>query len=874
VRIILDNFDNLVESFGASRRVVTRLGALARRGLYVSETLLEFALEEDGKPLHKLLLSKALLDVADKLDDTALQKLAAKQDGAFFDENPIALWNLKDYRVIALAEEEAGESPDTPEQPQDLAVIPEGRITSVIDKDEARKLLGSDEVSRLKLDLVTSSDTGRRLEAVRKLYLSELPGDEKLKLFLTALRDRDAEVRAEAARALGGFGLDAALTENLAKASRGGKEERLVAITNLGRVLEKLDGGQQRLGVGLLIEFVNSSEEKEIVQGSLGVLANQLVKLDERGAFAPRLHKQLIELLQVRFNQYEDAARKVYDRLYSQDGAPVSDLLIRTVDELAQPELRFFVLSLITEHDLGAASAPAVIAQLIEGLRTGSELDRNFQACSAALTRLGEKAVNPLLGVLADAVGSGADRVINLLGHMLREGARTEFPITDATAARITGALLDLYGDATPEVCTSLLESGFFDHPSLDDNARIQAAEQIIESMHEFRFERQIELVHAALERCGRFALEPLRVAMLESAYDVTRLSAARLLPEIIARVADVSEDALGSLADSILSIADAEESDFPDRGPLYIALGRVGAHANMPGRRADELSALMRERLGRTSNSYDILEGLGYIAAGESIGKEERLEVGYLLLRALTRGLPGMSGRLRKNEEGEDVLHFGRETTAYTDMIPRILEGLGRMIEAPKTPDVLFEHIAGELIKLWSEITDYKRVWAPAATMTLARLLGEIALGTRRKQRMADDIAELLTRKLVLLPVMQVIGRLVNAPGESERMDAIALRVFNELAKRLNEEPGPEPTERRQILETMTAIAQRKRLGERHKEVEHARRVVIEALFDALRDRLYQARMLLDELAGSGVLTDAQRADIARRLKPSARQA
>ncbi|MCB9934945.1 MAG: HEAT repeat domain-containing protein [Planctomycetes bacterium] len=870
MRIIRDDFDNLVDSFGASRRVATRLGALARKGLHVSETLLEFALDEDGKPLSKLLLAKALLDGADKMNDAALQKLAAKQDADFFDENPVALRSVNGARVLCLAEEAEGAepSPTAPEQP--LAVMPEGRITSVIDRDEARKLLSHDEISRLKLELVTSADVGRRLEAVRKLYLTELPPDEKLRLFLAALRDREADVRAEAARALGGLGLEAALTENLAKAARGAVDERVVAISNLARVLGKLDAAQRQLGVGLLVEFVTASEAKEVVQGSLGVLAAQLPELEGANALAARLHKQLVELLQVRFAVYEDAARKVYSTLFKADCDGTSRLLVTSIEEVSQPELRFFILSLLTEHDLAAASAPAVINQLIDGLRHGSELDRNFQACSGALNRLGEKAVPGLLKALEGADDTGRERVIDLLGHMLRGGESTEFPLKKASASRIANALLALYGDASPEVCTALLESGFYDHPALDDKARRKAAELIIEGMHEFRFERQQELVHAALERCGRFALEPLRLAMLESAYDVTRLSAARLMPEIAAHVPDASAGQLLGILDSIRSLTDAEETDFPDRGALYVALGRIGGHGSVPADKANELAAVMRERLGRSSNVYDILEGLGYLAAGENLSREERLEIGYLLLTVLKRGLPSMSGRMRKNEEGEDVLHFGRETTAYTDMIPRILEGLGRMIEAEATPDVLFERIAEELIKLWTEITDFKRVWAPAATMTLARLLGGIALGRRCKQRMAEDITDLLTRKLVLLPVMQVISRLVVSGLASERMDLIALRVFNELAKRLNEEPGPEPTERRQILETMTAIAQRARIGESDKEIEHVRRVVIEALFDALRDRLFQARNMLEQLAASNALTETQRADIKRRLKPA----
>jgi hypothetical protein len=185
----------------------------------------------------------------------------------------------------------------------------------------------------------------------------------------------------------------------------------------------------------------------------------------------------------------------------------------------------------------------------------------------------------------------------------------------------------------------------------------------------------------------------------------------------------------------------------------------------------------------------------------------------------------------------------------------------------------VLFQRIAEDLIKLWREITDYKRIWAPAATMTLARLLGSIALGERRPERMAEDIAELLTRKLILLPVMQVISRVAITGRDSERMDLIAGRVFNELAKRLNEEPPPEITERRQILETMTAIAKRPRIGEAEKEIEHARRIIVEALFEALRDRLFQARGMLDELAGCELLSDTMRADITRRLKPAAKR-
>lgn len=872
MRIIERDFDSTVERFGASRRLATRLTALARRGLLVSETVLEMAVDDDGKPLRDLLLGKPLLAAADALDTKALRKLAK---GAYFKDNVLVVASPGAQRVLCLDEEE-----ETDDQPPPAQVQASGReltvggvgMAPVIGREEARRMLDPEEVSRLKLDLVTSSDAGRRLEAVRKLYLSELPPDEKLRLYLTALRDRDAEVRAETARALGGLGMDGALTENLAKAARGATAERVVSITNLTRVLPRLDAQQQRLGLALLVEFIATDEETEVVHAAMGVLAVRIPDLPNAQGMGAGLHKKLVELLQVKLAHHEDAARKLYGTLFQHEREHISSLLALSIEEASQPALRYFLLSLITEHNLSAAAAPAVVGQLIAGLAGGSELDRNYQACTAALSRLGEKAVDGLIAALRDTPDAGKGRIIDLLGHLLRAGDQSDYPVSADSAARISRACLDLYVESGPEVCTALLESRFFEHPSLDDTARQEAVHAFIDSLHEFRFERQLELVQAALVRCGHVAVAPLAKAMTDSAHDVTRLSAAKLLPEIVAHDQQIAPVELPALMQGIRALVDAEESDFPDRGALYVALARIGAHPLTAPEAADELAATLRERVGLSSNVYDILEAMGWLAAGDNLDRNERLEIGYLLLTVLKKGLPGMSGKMRRNAEGEQVLHFGRETTAYTDMIPRILEGLGRMIAAPKTPDILFEAIVGDLTRLWAEIVDYKRIWAPAATITLARLLGDIALGPRRSDGVADEIAELLSRKLILLPVMQVLSRLAMVQRASERMDIIAQRAFNELANRLNQEPQPEVTERRQILETMAAISKRARICERDKDIEHARNVVIEAAFDALREKMFHARLILEDLSRAEAFSAQMRGEISRRLKPAQR--
>ena len=169
MRIIEEDFDSLVPRFGASRRFVTRVGALARKGLLLSESLVEFSCDEDGKPLEDLLLAKALLDSAEGLDAKALKALTTKQDKDFFAENPLALHKHGDKRLLCLAEESDEAAPDPAKA---LTATAQSGIAALIGAPEAAKLLGADEVARLKLDLLTSADQGKRLEAVRKLWLA------------------------------------------------------------------------------------------------------------------------------------------------------------------------------------------------------------------------------------------------------------------------------------------------------------------------------------------------------------------------------------------------------------------------------------------------------------------------------------------------------------------------------------------------------------------------------------------------------------------------------------------------------------------------------------------------------------------------------
>lgn len=853
MRIIESDFDGLVESFGATRRLSARIGALARKGLFISEGVLEVALDSDGGPLKTFLLSKELLDSADA------------PSGLNLPDDPVelAVVGRDNGSVLCLADEVGEDEPSTTSSETGLASPDGGR--GIITSEDARKSLTDDNVRELKMELVTSNDPSTRIEALRKLYLSSLDNDTKAKMLLVSLADRDGDVRAEAAKALAGLGLDAGLSENLAKASTSDVAQRVVSVSNISSLFERLDDQQRVIALSALAAFLSPNEPPEMVESVLGLFVTHGESVDE--SMLSVVLKNLVDLLQVKLSTYDDGARRLLTALYPHHTETISQYLVSRMTEVGQESLRFYLLGILTRNDLKAARDPATLELLIDGLLSGSEMDKSYQSCVSAIVELGEHATDALIDRMQTTrVESKQRRVIEMLGHLLR---RDDPALSDAASQRIVHACCETYLASKTEIRVVLLETGFCSHPNIADDDQSNVLRAFIDDLHEFRFDRQLELLEAALISIGGVSVEPMFDSIIDSSHDDVRTRSARLLPEVASNVTDFDGSRLLSITKAFREMLDEEESDFPDRGPLFVALGRIGAHPSLSADDARDLAAYLLDALGKSSASYDVLEALGYIASGANLDASIRIEVGHRLLNVLTKGLPQMSSRMRKNEEGEEVLHFGRETTAYTDMIPRILEGLQRMVESPDTPDALRQRMFDELTGIWRRVTEFKLVWAPAAVMALSRVLGEIALSDHSDEQQTDEIAELLSRRLILLPVLQVLSRMSMARASGTRMDKLSLKVVEELTSRLQQDPAPEYAERRQILETIAAMAGRERIGEKDRESDHARQRVVEALFAELKNKSLQARSLLEGLIKNPRVPEKIRNEIDRRLKP-----
>jgi hypothetical protein len=347
--------------------------------------------------------------------------------------------------------------------------------------------------------------------------------------------------------------------------------------------------------------------------------------------------------------------------------------------------------------------------------------------------------------------------------------------------------------------------------------------------------------------------LNGTRIETVEVACDLLGLLVERWgdAPEVSGGVAD----ALGKM----LPLLDS--SHHPAKGAVYRAVGRVAAHRAVSPETSAEVRRLLMERARTSSSTYDIIEGLGYLASGDSISEPDRMELCHVLVGFLELDLPKLSGRTRMVAE-ELVIEFGRETTAYTDLIPRLLGAMERVISRPSVSPALWRYIVDVLRKLFGRVARYEVVWAPASMLGLARALGVAAASPNADSRLREELTEVLLLKATVTPVVQVLGR-VCMTEHTPRMNALAGQVFGRLAGMLESGEELEVSERREILRSMAGLLERERIGEDEDEDRRARRRILDHLSAGARSRIGGAGDLLRQAAGRAKLGQVEREEL-----------
>jgi hypothetical protein len=217
-------------------------------------------------------------------------------------------------------------------------------------------------------------------------------------------------------------------------------------------------------------------------------------------------------------------------------------------------------------------------------------------------------------------------------------------------------------------------------------------------------------------------------------------------------------------------------------------------------------------------------------------------------------------------------VIEFGREITAYTDLIPRLLEAFGRILERPGLSTALWGRIVDVLKAIFAKVARYEIVWAPAATLTLARILGTAAANPNASSQLREDLTELLLLKASVTPVVQVLGQMCMTEL-TPRMDLLAGEVFDRLVGNLESEEAPEPAERRELLRSLGGLLRRERIGDDFELDRRIRRRILDHLAAGLRDKLPGVGEIVRGVVEQGQISQSDRDELAAWLERSSRQ-
>jgi hypothetical protein len=869
-----------IAGLGLGNRLMVRIGALLKKKLAVSPLVLEGA--RPGTPVETFLLDAALLEQSASLTAKSLQALSAKTPGV---NAAFALTTADDgMNVLCLQDElEAGDwavstaTPPTASAPASAALAVAPANTGHAAGGES--LFSRAEIDRWRLKLSAAANANERIEALRTLSLAPLTPPEKADVLLQGLSDRDYLVRSEAANLLPSVGGDRDIADALSSLNHSDPARRNAAIDRL----LKLTGGEARdIDVGAVAVCVITTLKTESDEKLMARL------LDVLKACAPALGRnpaRLAEVVRILLGMVSTAAKHGSSsreleqvlgpahRLLAALGSAVPQdlgpVLFAERERASDPVCEALLLQLLLDLTPPNSGREDELVNLsCAYLARDREEGRDSRAVGTRLLRRGEKAFLALCDIFSQAT-TGAQKYSLLL---LDDICRLNKPSPQALE-RGAAILLHCIENGSKGLSMSAMQCRFGADPSVSEATRSKLAERFLGAVSDFVFPFDIERVESTIAQMDLAAIEPLVRRLSADTPAPDRIRAVRLLGNIstklkvpkgeIARTQDAVTAALRRV--QALSL----DPKFPDRGELLCTLGKLSSTVAA----SKEAGVVIERTLLEAAGGKDLklsaraLEGLTYLASSRRAQGELVAGTFVLLKRRLDEMVLDISTDA-KRINGETVIEItGGES--YVDILPIILQGLGRVGASPNCPPMIMRDIGRLLMDKWRQICTAELVWGPANTLLVIQAIRELAC---QKQFPADQRAEVLKSfapRLMQSSIMHAVTEIL-AADDSTTSGPNALTFGQAILSRRGRDGLFAAEDREEILAALARIAARKYLGA-SADIEKARtfrRMVLEELFKGLRDLVPECYEALVRLREMGHLPQDQRDEIERRLR------
>ena len=860
------NKGELIEKFGLSNLMAIRIGALLGQRVGVTEAVLEMAAQ--GGAAEKMLRHPKVLKLAGQIDTEALHAVASETGAA--DEGPFVVVESDGWRTIALEEEmlaeEAWSADDGAETmdagPQQALVPMSNRQSSlsqnVLDADELSAAFSPDEIAQLKLSALTSTDSGVKIESMRRLMFAPIGDEEKGAILLKILIDPISKVRAEAVTCLRTLGFDSSLAEAVTALVESDEAGKVFGADRIGRQLDGASEQETFIVVELLLEQLREAPSTRVVESLVRAL----------GAAGPFLSKsethlkQLVDACILRLASGErelaGAQRRALLEIGRHDPNGVAGLLWEEVETTQAHDVRVFLMTTICQLDVKGELAN-VIAEAVAQEMVEPEVDEDSRLrLRYGAARLGAVCLGPLLSRLPVVTPEWQCTIIGVL-----DAISTERPVSRADKTLVASRLLDLLKVADRQVSICILQTRICSDEGVEERVQAALAREFLGNLREFLLPDVQERIKAALVRIGPRGVTPILDFVEDAPNEEDSMVAMRVLGEIVEEHGHRIELEGVHRAEQIC--LGCWHDDAMTHGSHVYALAHLCARGLLSEEATNRLAAECRERLWEVPYPFDALEALGILGGSPHCDLDHKVAIARILIELVERKPPEEIGSEVATEDGV-VYVFGKETDFDTIVLPLVVRGLERICLATNTTRSLRGNIIKCLLDVWGTITQYKVVWGPLAVSALTEAIGRIGGDGHTSLPYRVHIARVLSRHVDRFSVVMSVGELFMRAGSSPELDALAVEAAG---KMIDEWDVPDVTvdERLGFLLSLARTLSREDLDPEDKHVRSLRRRGNDLHFDALKGGLLAVREALTLMKECPTLPQRQRDEIEDRL-------
>jgi hypothetical protein len=836
--------DYFKERFGLGDRLAVRLAALLSRQVALTAASVECL--KDSPAFRHVILHPRLLEDAEELDTERLHSYSGAGE-----ELPASFVVTEEdgWRVIALEEELLAEESEAQEVEDQLPVLT-GK-SELLHPTEIGELFSRRDIAELELTLRTSADANEKITAIRRLALSPASEREKLSLFAMALTDRSAEVRGEAAEALTTLGLSADVAEDARALAEGNEEQKRFAVERIGqRILEAEDaemGVLLRIIAGTLRHEPSTAIRRRLVESLVG--ACRSVARDSRSS------RDLVRIL---IGQLRDAAEELgaavrsvllalgrhnREQLYHQlqeelaaiRARPVRRLLVAVAGEIAPDEEQWVQVCRQAVAEINASEDP-----------TGECLP-----LANLLGKSGRHAVDAIAETLAEAPEASQTAFVRLLDVI---GTRQD--TSTRLRARVGRLMLDALRQGERAARLAVIQSTALMNRDIPAKTRGALAGELIGCLAEYANPGIVDAIEATVVNLGAPAVEPLLDAMERAERPRQRVSAARALGDLVARLDGRSARTAHEAIERSLRLAD---DSFPDRPELVRALGRMCSGSAASEADVARVAEMLRAAILDKPIAHAALDGLSHLCLSPKASRKLKVDLVDFFARILERDLPDIEATTYAADVDETGYAFGGDVLAYTELVPSVIQGLRHI--ATSSGGVLREQALGHLLAAWRQIASGELQVGPGNTEQLLEALRAIGTLPDIEAGQREAIADALALRKDFLPTYRALAELVVAAGEPMADRAAALA--DEVLRREAAEDELTPSERGLLLGSLVRLAAAADLGT---DAERLRQRIVAAVTDAEKRDLEAAPGLVEELRESPAISDSLKKRLPRR--------